>query len=291
MNRYLLYACLLIVVLIFCPYSTYSTTLETHLIFYNDLPLSTNTPILSHNQDLYVNLRQLASQLNLHVFYNKDTRTASVSSALSTFTYHLDTQKSYLNNQPTLTNQSPLLIDNLTYVPAKAFASLFSFHTAFSEELFIINKAGQEIVDLDYLTQPLTIDTYDYIPVTTLLINDATSADLYTNSSYSAAIRDIYVENNITYLTLQPFTEVQYPAEYSTLTDLLLLNFSPTLINLPLSQNTPYSYLTYNPNIFSTETTSDSTVLLEHIKTHQVYLIDVITKNGSITSIQQIYTP
>lgn len=281
--------CLFFFTLFFIPSTSYAVVPE--LIFFEDEPLYFEQPLLPLNNDLYVPLRSFSQVLDLPIHYDQLTKKATVHLPTHTFSYCLQTQMTLLDNTPIFQDTPPFLLNNQIFVPASAFASLAGLRTTFNTELFSIVPSGEEVIHLDYLEDPLTITLYDYLPIHSLLINQPITPSSYLTYDFNATLIDYFQEDGCTYLTFIPFTYVSYPDSYATLGHPFLFNFSDIPISLPLSSDFTYTYLTYEPDVFSSSLTYDSSLLLNHLDTYTPFLATLNTYHGEILSVSEIYIP
>lgn len=272
-------------------YPVYAKDLSQTLLFMNDSPVTLKHNPMMKGEKMYVHLRDLCALLSLPIDYDAISKEAIITGPEGTFTYNLATMKSFFNDMEVLNDSPPFVLDQATWVPVIPFVQFFSFSADPNEELLIETYMGKEKLILDYLSEPLYIDVYDYTSVSSTFINQSIAADAYLNGKFSTRISGATMTNSQVTLTFNPFTEVHYPEDYTLIGDDRLLNFSNNTLTLPVSPSMVYTYLTYEPDTFSTATTTDLADLWQSVKDDQLYLADLTIVDGVIIAIKQLYVP
>lgn len=286
-----IYQLLLLSFLILFPTQLNASELDTALLFYNDMPIQIPyTPILKENR-MYARLRDLTAILSLDISYNATTHEAMVSNGTSIFTYHLDSGYSLFNDLPVFLDSPTFIDEDFTWVPVASFCQLFGFTVTPNTELLITHYKGEGQLQLNTSNELISYPIYDYSSVYSLFINDSVSSNFYTEGSFTAYIKSAFVENGILYLTFSPFTQVTYPDGYCLISDPRLLNISSQTLTLPTHTPMSYTYLTYQPDTFSDDTTTIASNLYTDVLEGDLILAHLDVSNGSILSIRQIYVP
>ena len=264
----------------------YANETPDSLLFLDDELTPLATPSIQTQNQIYIPLRAVGELLNFNISFDPVENIISASHKGDTFIYYPKQDTQTFNN-------SPISIDlfirnNLTYVDGKAFFPLFGFGVDYDQTLFISTYLGQTLLEFDYLDEPLLVDLYDDIPVTSILINETKPAISYCEGNFGTKIIEGFYEGETPFVTFSPYTLIPCPPEYSTLSNPYIINFDNISLSLPLASNFEYNYL-LSPDTYINS--KDLSLFDFKLDRGEIYLAEITTSNGEITSLKQLYTP
>lgn len=216
----------------------YAAELPTELLFINDELTEFSQPIKVIEDTYYVPLRACGEYLDFQVTFDQLLQTITLSKNEVQHIYEI-------KNNPTL-----FVSQGVSYIEASSFFSLLGFELDYDYSLFISNYEGQESIDLPYLSDPVLIDVYDEIPVTSLLVNTSPAGEYYSNSVLTASILTSFYDKGQVYLTFTPYTLIHAPEGYSTLDMPYIINYCSQYFSLTVSE--PLSSVLLNTPNFAT---------------------------------------
>lgn len=265
---------------------TYATPSKSPLLFINDQLTSITSPIIETRDQIYVSLRAISECLDLDLSFDDLTHTVNVQYENNIFTYSLKDTCSYFNTQPI--SLDTFIQEGRIYIDALPFFPLFGFDVDYDQSLFISTYLGQELLDLPYLPEPMLIDIYDDVPVTSVLINQIKPANSYCEGTFGGRIIDGFYENETLFISFIPYTLIPCPDEYNTLSTPCIINFDNQALCLPVAPTFEYTYLA-DPDL--PIKSRDLDLLYKKLLRGEIYLSELTTSNASISSLKQLYTP
>lgn len=264
----------------------YANELPTTLLFLNDELTPLTTPTIQTKDQIYIPLRSVGEKLNFNITFDSVENTIGVSYKDDTFIYKSKQGTQTFNN--TSISLDVFMRNNITYVDAKAFFTLFGFNVDYDQTLFISTYLGKTLLDFDYLDKPIWVDSYDDIPVISILINETKPAIYYSNGYFGTKIIEGFYEGENLFVSFSPYTLIPCPPKYNTLSNPYIINFDSSSLILPLAPNFSYDYLTTPDNYIHS---SDLYLFYSKLDRGEIYLAEVSISNGQITSLKQLYTP
>lgn len=264
----------------------YANELPTTLLFLNDELTPLTTPTIQTKDQIYIPLRNVGEQLKFNIAFDSVENTISVSYKEDTFIYKSKQGTQTFNNTPI--SLDIFMRNNITYVDSKAFFTLFGFNVDYDQTLFISTYLGKTLLDFDYLDKPIWVDSYDDIPVTSILINETKPAVYYSNGYFGTKIIEGFYEGENLFVSFSPYTLISCPPKYNTLSNPYIINFDSSAIILPLAPNFSFDYLTTPDNYIHS---SNLSLFYSKLDRGEIYLAEVSISNGQITSLKQLYTP
>lgn len=263
----------------------YANETPDPLLFLSDELTPLTTSIQTKDQ-IYIPLRAVGELLDFNISFDPEERIISASYKGDTFIY-----KSKLNSQTF--NNTPISLDifihnNITYVDTKVFFPLFGFSVDYDQTLFISTYLGQILLEFDYLDKPILVDSYDDIPVTSILINETKPAIYYSDGYFGTKIVEGFYEGENLFVTFSPYTLIPCPPDYNTLSNPYIINFDHVALTLPLAPDFSYDYLISPDNYIHS---SDLSLFYSKLDRGEIYLAEISTSNGQITALKQLYTP
>lgn len=279
--------CLLTLLFILLASTTmlYASDTPTELLFINNEVVPLCAPIILKDEHVYLPLRDTSHFMNFEVEFDDKLQIVTASYNEDQFIYNIKQSSAFFNDTPI--DLSIFIENNLTYVEGKSFFSLFGFNVDYDYSLFISKYLGQELLDLEYLSDPIYIDIYDDISVTSVFINTVLPGEYYTHGTHTVSITDSFYENETLFLTFNPYTLISPPKGYNTLDSQYVINHSPQQFSLPVHEFFTYDYLvspyTLSQTTFLTKVDSD-------IHSGALNLATLTIQDGKVINITAIYT-
>lgn len=233
----------------------YAADKPTELLFINDELVQLCEPIKVVEDVYYVPLRALGEYLDFQVDFDESLQTITLSKNESYYTFTISVD-------PTL-----FVTEGVSYIDAESFFSLLGLDLDYDYSLFVSHYIGQESLDLPYLAEPIVIDAYDDIAVTSLLVNDTPAGECYTNGVFTTSILTSFYEKGQVFLTFNPYTLINIPEGYSTPDMPYMMNYSTQYFSLPVADHL-YAVLLDPPSFATLE-----------------------LQNAVVTSIEPLYMP